>query len=73
MYSQNLVYMTQVLILFLKTQSKELVHAFSKRLFGTSFHFVFELFGGVFLLLLISAVISHFFGLDKIYEGSDIK
>ena len=47
-----------------------MVHDFATRLFGTSLLFVLELLGGVFLLFLLSAAVSHFFKLDKFYEKS---
>jgi hypothetical protein len=52
------------------THFQTVVHDFAIRLFGTSFLFVLELLGGVILLLLLSAAVSHFFKLDKFYEES---
>ena len=52
------------------THFQTMVHDFATRLFGTSLLFVLELLGGVFLLFLLSAALSHFFKLDKFYEKS---
>jgi len=37
-------------------------------LFGTSFSFILKFFGGVFLLFLLSALVSHLLKLNKYYD-----
>jgi hypothetical protein len=57
-------------LLSLRTPLQAVVHDFAIRLFGTSVLYVFKFFGGVFILLLLSAAVSHFFKLDRLYENS---
>ena len=39
-------------------------------LFGTSASFIFKFFGGILLLFLVSAIISHILKIDRFYDES---